>query len=154
MNYMKNNFIVSLAVIIIFFAAIFFLNKAPREVAISRVGHVEIGGVKIRVDLAATPEKRTQGLSGRESLNEDEGLLFIFDVPNTYFFWMKDMKFPIDMIWLDQEKKITYIKENARPESYPESYGPNVPSLYVLEVVSGFTKKNNIKVGDNVKFLP
>lgn len=104
------------------------------------------------VDLATTPEQRSQGLSGRHSLREDEGLLFVFDKPGQYGFWMKEMNFPIDIIWLDESKRIIYIKKDARPELYPEVYGPTTDAKYVLEVVAGFSDKHNVKEGDRAEF--
>lgn len=118
----------------------------------ANINLVEVGGEKIMVDVANTPESRTLGLSGRKSLENDEGMLFVFDQPSKYSFWMKDMNFPIDIIWLDESKKIVHIKKDARPELYPESYAPRGDAKYVLEVVSGFSEKNNLKEGDKVKF--
>ena len=68
---------------------------------------------------------------------------------------MKDMNFSIDMIWISENMKVVYIKKNARPESYPESYGPegnDKPAKYILEINSGFSEKNNLKIGDSVLF--
>ena len=115
---------------------------------------VEIGGKKLKVDLALTPDEQEQGLSGRKNLEEDAGMLFIFLKPSVNYFWMKDMNFPIDIIWIDQNFKIIYIKKDALPSSYPTGYGPGVDNQYVLEVSAGFLEKNNVKEGDFVKFLP
>jgi uncharacterized membrane protein (UPF0127 family) len=65
---------------------------------------------------------------------------------------MKDMNFPIDIIWISEDLNIVYIKKDARPELFPESYRPETKAKYVLEVVSGFSEKNNLKVGDRVEF--
>ena len=117
------------------------------------IKYVKIAGQVIKVDLALTKEALAQGLSGRSGLKENEGMLFIFDNPDTYSFWMKDMNFPIDIIWIDETMKITYIKKDARPELYPETYGPKDASKYILEVVSGFSDENNLKEEDRVKFI-
>lgn len=117
------------------------------------VKKLKIGTAEINVDLALTPEEQTQGLSGRRNLNEDEGMLFVFSNAGKYDFWMKDMNFPIDMIWIDSNHKIIYIKKDAQPDSYQATYGPDtVNTKYVLEVVSGFSDKHNVKVGDIVEF--
>jgi hypothetical protein len=118
------------------------------------IKYVKIGGVTLKIDLATTPEAQTQGLSGRKSLAEDAGMLFIFPESGKYFFWMKDMNFPIDMIWLGADQKIIYLKKNALPKLFPETYGPDIASKYVLEVSANFCEKNNLKVGDGVEFLP
>ncbi len=115
---------------------------------------VKIARQMIKVDLALTETQQEQGLSGRKSLADDAGMLFIFPQPSKYFFWMKDMNFPIDMIWFDENFKVIYIKKDALPSSYPKSFGPNVDNRYVLEVSANFSEKNNLKVGDKVEFLP
>jgi len=129
----------------------------------SQIKSVEIGGQSVQVDLALTEAEQAQGLSGRQSLLEDEGMLFVFDKPGNYLFWMKDMNFPIDIIWLapseggDVSKvKVDYIKKNADPKLFPETYGPGDNDLnakYVLEVTAGFADKNNLKDGDSVEFV-
>jgi uncharacterized membrane protein (UPF0127 family) len=113
---------------------------------------VEIGSAKVFVDIANTIETQELGLGGRSGIAGDEGMLFVFPRPDKYSFWMKDMLFPIDIIWLNNDLKIVYIKKNASPMSYPESYAPQENSRYVLEVSAGFAEKNNVKVGDMAKF--
>ena len=65
---------------------------------------------------------------------------------------MKDMNFPIDIIWFNDEMKIVFIQENALPSDYPKTYTPDKDALYVLEVVAGYAKNNHLKVGDIVEF--
>ena len=143
---MKKN-IPSFVLAVVFFILLFVIPKDHRNIKA-----IQIMGQNIRVNLATTDAAREQGLSGRENLKEDEGMLFVFDYPDKYSFWMKDMNFPIDMIWIGENKEIIYIKRDARPESFPESYGPTADSKYVLEIVSGLSSKNNFKEGDKVKF--
>ncbi|OGI58355.1 hypothetical protein A3C60_00625 [Candidatus Nomurabacteria bacterium RIFCSPHIGHO2_02_FULL_37_45] len=143
---MKKN-ISSFVLAVVFFILLFVIPKDHRNIKA-----IQIMGQNIRVNLATTDAAREQGLSGRENLKEDEGMLFVFDYPDKYSFWMKDMNFPIDMIWIGENKEIIYIKKNARPESFPESYGPTADSKYVLEIVSGLSSKNNLKEGDKVEF--
>ena|SRR3989338_3833228 len=143
---MKKN-ISSFVLAVVFFILLFVIPKDHRNIKA-----IQIMGQNIRVNLATTDAAREQGLSGRENLKEDEGMLFVFDYPDKYSFWMKDMNFPIDMIWIGENKEIIYIKRDARPESFPESYGPTADSKYVLEIVSGLSSKNNLKEGDKVEF--
>lgn len=116
---------------------------------------VNIGGkAEFKVGLAVTREQRAKGLSGREYLADDEGLLFVFQNPGRHGFWMKDMNFAIDIIWVDEEKKVVDIRENANPESYPaETFYPSYPALYVLEINAGLVEKYGIKVGDSVLMI-
>lgn len=119
----------------------------------SQIQFIKLGDEEIKVEVVDTIESRAQGLSGKSSLEEDEGMLFVFDIAGVYPFWMKDMNFPIDIIWMDENQKVIYIKKNATPESYPESFWPKENSKYVLEVSSMFTNKHNIKLGDKLEFL-
>ena len=143
------------------FIILFLAYHFWTAVNFDNIQSVQIAGQNIKVDLALTPVEQEQGLSGRQSLAENEGMLFVFESPGKYQFWMKDMNFPIDMIWLapsgdgDREAQVVYIKKNADPKLYPEIYGPGSndgEAKYVLEVVSGFSEKNNLKIGDKVLF--
>jgi hypothetical protein len=105
-----------------------------------------------RLDVADTNTLRRQGLSGRDSLAADEGMLFLYDLSGEYGYWMKDMNFPIDIIWIDDKKQVSYFKKSVSPDTYPESFAPNVPVRYVLEVPAGFVEENYIQIGDNLEF--
>lgn len=116
---------------------------------------VKIKGLHINVTLAKTPDDLTKGLSIKNSLKEHEGMLFIFDTPKKSSFWMKDMKFPIDIIWIHPNTTIVHIEKNLQPcisFLICTSYSPNDLSQYVLEVNAHYTTKNNITVGDEVEF--
>lgn len=140
----------SFVLVFVFFILFFFLIKSTDNN--NYIKYVKIAGQDIKVELALTEEAQTRGLSGRTELKEQEGMLFIFAKPDKYYFWMKGMNFPIDMIWIDKNMKVIYIKNNAQPESYLETYGPDANAKYVLEVVAGFSDKNNLKEGDDVLF--
>jgi len=146
--------------LIIFFGLIFIYGK-PSDV--TKVPNFVINGVQINVEIALTPEARTQGLSGRASLGEKEGMLFVFDAPGKYGFWMKDMNFPIDIVWftpserneagLARDLRVVYIKKDAKPESYPEIFMPEENARYVLEVLAGFSDENNLQIGDRAELV-
>ena len=131
---------------------LFVLSQYYRVHRPVNINLISLAGQKIAVDVAIDDEDHTDGLSGREKLEEDRGMLFVFDESAKYPFWMKDMKFSLDIIWLDENREVVYIKEDARPESYPDVFEPMRPSRYVLEVPSGFSKKNNLKIGDQATF--
>jgi uncharacterized membrane protein (UPF0127 family) len=97
-------------------------------------------------------ESRTRGLSGTESLPENSAMLFVFDEPDRYGIWMKDMKFPLDILWLNEDKKIIHIERNVSPQTYPKVFTSGEKSLYVLETNVGFVEKNNLKVGNVLNF--
>ncbi len=113
---------------------------------------LSIGETSIQIEIADEPAELSRGLSGRESLGEDEGLLFIFDKPGIYPFWMKEMHFPIDIIWIGEDMRVVDITRSATPESYPKTFSPSTPVPYVLEVNANFSDRENIKPGDEVIF--
>jgi uncharacterized membrane protein (UPF0127 family) len=114
--------------------------------------YVIIAGVRLSVEVADTPAERGRGLSGREMLPENSGMLFVFDTPGRYGFWMYGMKFPLDIIWIDERLRVVYFVENAQPcVNICETYEPPADALYVLEVNAGFVKKYGLKVGDVVE---
>ena len=110
------------------------------------------------VEVADTPEGRQQGLSDRPSLAEDRGMLFVYEIPYQYTFWMPRMHFPLDMIWIDSECAVVDITRDAQPEDEekirtdPTYYSPRQPALYVLEVNSGIAAASGIDAGDQVSF--
>lgn len=116
---------------------------------------VQIGDTIIPVELAKTPAEQERGLSYRISLDNNRGMLFVFEKPGLYKFWMPYMNFPLDMIWVDQDKRIVSISENVPPLSdllKPIYYQPAQPAVYILEVNANFSKEHNIKVGDQLIF--
>ena len=159
----KDLFFSGLIIIVFLFAGFFLIKHFSKSFVNHRpenIKYVEIGGQKIKVDLALTEAEQTQGLSGRHSLLPNTGMLFIFNKPGYYPFWMPNMNFSIDMIWLAPSEggdnltaKVDYIAKDATPESYPVTFGPKDNNAkYVLEVADGFSDKNNLKVGDSVIF--
>ena len=111
-----------------------------------------IGNATLKLEVADTDAERLKGLSGRDSLGAKSGLLFVFDTEGYYGIWMKDMKFPIDIAWLDKNKRIVTIDSNVSPDTYPQVFNPDSQSLYVLETNAGFFDSHNVKIGDQADF--
>ena len=103
-------------------------------------------------DLAQSPEEQAKGLSGRASLPENQGLMFVFVAPGVQCFWMKDMRFPIDIIWMNANKQIVHMEKNVSPSTYPNAFCPNVDAQYVLEVNAGVATKLNIQTNQKLLF--
>ena len=106
------------------------------------------------VELADTAVKRAQGLSGRDSLPENRGMLFIFPEETLPTFWMKDMKFSLDFIWVRGAKVVTLHPNVPSPEATATDlalYSPSEPIHFVLEVNAGFIAKHHIAVGDSIR---
>ena len=108
---------------------------------------IEAPGGAIRYTVADDDTERAQGLSGTKSLAGNTGKLFIFDRESKHGFWMKDMRYPIDIIWLDAAREVVHIKRSATPESFPEIFYPDQPALYVLEVNAGDAERLGIVGG-------
>ncbi len=153
-----NKLIVIFGIILVIFAGVVFFqfNSKPAEKSSLKNSSttVKINNHTFKVELAQTPKEQQAGLSGREKLAEDEGMLFIFDKPDYYNFWMKNMKFPIDIIFLKDDKVIS-VGENAKPpatgDTNPPIIKPAGPVNKVLEINSGLSKKYDIKKGDSVE---
>lgn len=114
-----------------------------------------VGGEKklnINIERVITEEGRRQGLSERTSLCDQCGMLFVFESSSYFPFWMKDMNFDIDIIYLDADMRIVNIFENVSKESYkktpPETFSNTKPAKYVLELNAGKSKELDIMVGD------
>lgn len=104
----------------------------------------EINKKEIELLLALKSEEIIKGLSGKKSLEENQGMLFVFEKPDRYGFWMKEMNFPIDIIWIDKNYKIIEITKNIKPDSYPKIFRPKKPAKFVLETNIGLADKNKI----------
>ncbi len=111
---------------------------------------VQIGENTYSVIHANTDELRMKGLSGREGLPKDTVMLFSFPVAGKYGFWMKDMKFAIDILWSnDTGDKVLHIERGVTPDSYPKAFYPPENSLFVVEALAGEFEK--VQVGDLIK---
>ena len=114
---------------------------------------VTVKGFELNADVPITSELMAKGLAVKNQLKENEAMLFIFEESAKHSFWMKDMKFPIDIIWLDSDGKVVHIEQNLQPcVSFLicTSYSPDIDSQYVLETVAGFTQRHDISVGTNI----
>lgn len=110
--------------------------------------HARLGGEELTLKVADTEALREQGLSGSNPLAEHEGMIFVFPEPGEYGFLMKDMLYPIDIIWLDEKYRIVSAEEHAMPESYPKVFYPASPARYVVELKAGFILEYKLKKGD------
>ncbi len=145
--------LIAIAIIVVFLAknvaAPFDSNSKPYE----NWNKISIGGKVLNLEVVWTQTDREKGLSGRRKLAGNTGMLFVFEKPRLYSFWMKGMNFPIDIIWLDGDGQVIYIKEKAEPSSYPQSYAPDSPAQMVLETNAGFVASAGIKIGDQAEIL-
>jgi uncharacterized protein len=116
---------------------------------------IVVNGFAISADVAITDDDQIKGLSIRDQMNENEGMLFVYGEPSRQSFWMKDMKFPIDIIWLNGTGSVVHVEENLKP-CVPSlecpSFSPNENAQYVLETVAGFAQKHHLKIGTDIDF--
>jgi uncharacterized membrane protein (UPF0127 family) len=114
-----------------------------------------IDGVIVSVDLATTPAQQQRGLSGRSSMAQDHGMLFIFQTEDYWSFWMYEMNFPLDMIWFNANRQAVFFEQNlppCNPTACPV-FTPTAKALYVLEVNAGFIAEHRISLGDTFTFV-
>lgn len=135
-------------VVVLLLAAIFGMHVAKDR----RTTTISVNSATITATVADTQAAREQGLSDTDSLAPNHGMLFIFPQPGADSIWMKNMHYPIDVLWLDGDKKVVHIVEHMKPESYPEAYQSPSPASYVLEVSAGFVKANHVSEGTALLF--
>jgi uncharacterized protein len=146
-----NKVIIIFVIIFLIFSALvlFQFNKKSNTFQTSQV---TIHGTVFRAELAKTNEEQQIGLSKKISLLENEGMLFLFEKPRYQSFWTKGMQFPIDILFI-KDNKIVSLVENASPIAENQNtplYTADVPVDEVLEINGGLAKKYGIKIGDTV----
>ncbi len=150
---MKNIFLI-LILIVVFGVVIYAIYRGGTLFNYGSRTSIVLNGYKINVEIVDTLAKQARGLSGREGLAEDAGMLFIFSQPSTQNFWMKDMKFPIDIIWISGDRVVGFVESVPPPIGGSENnltiYSSPENVDKVLEINAGLVKKWNIKVGDQI----
>jgi uncharacterized membrane protein (UPF0127 family) len=111
-----------------------------------------INGSVIKAELARTDSEKAKGLMNRQSLGSNSGMLFIYDTEEERAFWMKDTFIPLDIIFMDKDKKIVSISSNTKPNQTEELYYSNGKSMYVLELNAGRAEELEIKPGNKITF--
>ena len=118
---------------------------------------VTVKDLAIKAKIADEPKEQQTGLADYSSLGLDEGMIFVFDQSKRHTFWMKDMDFAIDIIWIDEAKKIVDIAPNVPPEPNKNEkeltrYKPKSDAKYVLEINAGISALHNLQISDQVSF--
>lgn len=111
---------------------------------------MQIGNVTVKASVADTLSERIKGLSNTPFLPEQVVKLFVFGVAGEHPIWMKDMKYSLDIMWLDETGEIVHIEEDIAPETYPNAFSSPVPAWYVIETNAGFVANNGLVIGDKV----
>lgn len=127
---------------------ILFIRPANKKVVLPNNQSVKVG-------VADTAFKRAKGLMYQRYLDENSGMLFIFDDKAKHIFWMKNTLIALDMIWMDENLKVVDITYNVQPCNTDscQTYMPSLPAKYVLEVNGGYSEKQNIKGGESLRLI-
>jgi hypothetical protein len=171
-RYLRLSITPSICFLLLFLAAVALVacggapaTESPQPATESPQPVVTVGGASFKVELAVTQEQRTQGLAGRAGLAPGAGMLFVFDAEGRYSFWMKEMRFPLDLVWIGPSAEgctvvdITH-KAPPPPPGHPSEeglaelplYTPVGPARYVLEVNGGETEAAGVRVDSRVEF--
>lgn len=133
--------IIAVAALLVFLVSSFFMHSTRS---------LTIGDAKYDLRVARTESEQRKGLGATESLAANQGMLFVYKQPRELCFWMKDMSYAIDIIWLDSGKKITAIEKNVDPATYPKTFCYD--GSYVIELRAGEALRHNLKQGQTLSF--
>jgi uncharacterized membrane protein (UPF0127 family) len=131
------------------------VGQVGQDLELPNKVNITVNNFNLTAEIAVTPEEQSKGLSIKEDLQENQGMIFPYKAPKVLAFWMKDMKFPIDIFWLDSDKRVVHIEKNLQPCNpfLPcPSFSPDTKAQYVLETVAGLSDRIDIKIGTQVDF--
>lgn len=132
-------------ILFLFPSGFIYANQVIKQVCIKNIC--------VHAEIADSDFETQRGLMDRKSMSDDESMLFLFEKEDRYAFWMKNMQFALDIIWIDGNRRIVDTAKNVPPcKETCESIFPALTARYVLEVNAGWVEKHKIKIGDEVKF--
>jgi uncharacterized membrane protein (UPF0127 family) len=149
-NYLR--LVAAAAVVIAAVAAAYVLNQPEcgnyRSDKILTINNT----AQLKAEVADSGAEKAKGLGGRSCIEPNQAMLFIFDKPGQYPFWMKDMKFPIDIVWIDANRRVVDLDIDVAPSTYPKTFVSESPILYVLELQANRSKNLGINLETTVDF--
>jgi uncharacterized membrane protein (UPF0127 family) len=122
-----------------------WLKQSPSKI-------LRINNQSYHLAVAKTVTTQEKGLGSRTSMPINQGMLFVFTDEAIRCFWMKDMRFSLDMVWLSADKKVVYIQSDVSPTTYPESFCPPELAEYVIELNAGQASASNIHISQTLSF--
>lgn len=138
-NFIKNNWRI-IGLLFLILLLLFSLRTDNMRAA--------IGKKHFSLEKAVTSEEKTKGLSGREKLSENSGMIFIGENDEKTCMWMRDMQFDLAIIWVSESGKVEHIESRLRPESYPMTFCHN--AKYIIEINPEDFSSSGLKVGDHI----
>lgn len=140
------------AIVVIVGASLLFLKLSYDQQTMRLHGHT------YRITVLRTEDELHKGLSGTDSLQTDHAIVFVFPREEKWSIWMKDMNYPIDILWLDGDKNVVYAEKDAQPSTYDKDdpnnskqFVPDKAARYVIEMASGTIERTGITIGDSVE---
>ncbi len=127
-------------------------QMVPPAHSLPRV-RVTLHGQRFDAQVATTDNSRAYGLMDRTRLAPDQAMLFVFRHASPRWFWMKDTKIPLDMLFFDARRKLISMQLDARPCTQRPCtiYPSGKPAMYVLEVAAGVAQRDGMRLGDEMR---
>jgi uncharacterized membrane protein (UPF0127 family) len=113
--------------------------------------NVWLGDHEYRLEVVDTDGERASGLGSRQSMPQGQGMLFVYTQPAERCFWMKDMRFDLDMVWLNASKQVQRVERDVPPGSYPRTFCAD-DAQYVIELNAGQAAATGLKEGQQITF--
>jgi uncharacterized membrane protein (UPF0127 family) len=114
---------------------------------------LHVAGRTYQLDVATTEMQQEKGLGDRDTMPINHGMLFTYKTPGRYCYWMKGMRFPLDIIWFNAQKRVVKIEQNLQPNTYPKTYCPADKNIqYVIELNAGQAAEAHLQLDQQVKF--
>jgi uncharacterized protein len=132
-----------LILVVLIGGGVLLANQTPNR-------QLVLDGFPYNLEVVTKPADLARGLGGRNSLPEKNGMLFVFEKAGKHCFWMKDMRFSLDIIWLNEQKRVVKVASAVSANSYPETFCPDKPAKYVIEINPGLA--GNLKQGQELSF--
>lgn len=150
--------LVSLAALTLVGATVFLVFYILPQQPDGDFAIVKIGGASVIAEVAGDDATRGRGLGGRDAISEGAGMIFPFPYSGFHTFWMKDMKFPIDIFWIENGRVVDLVENAAAfpvgtPDEFLPIYRPDTPARFVLETPAGFAERHNIVIGTPATIL-
>lgn len=143
--------VVTLAALVLVYGVISFMENKLFITSVHHDATLTLPEGDVYVELATKANAREKGLSGKTSIGDNEGMLFVFKYPGRYGFWMKDMKFPIDMVWIAEDGRVVNIEDEVDPSTFPKAFINGASAKYVLELKSGAARVEGLYLGTEIK---